>query len=132
MKVYVFGNIDVSGDDKAILAAKYLENKIPKVSFIFVHPNEDVPFINEKRVIILDTVQGIKQVELIQGKDLDKLIMPARGSVHDFDLGFQLKYLKKLGKIGEVCIIGLPQTGEIDYSRIKSFLISLARISAGS
>lgn len=125
MIVYVFGNTDVSMDNKAILAAKKLENKIPDVSFVFIKPNEDVPFINEKKVIILDTVQGIKQVELIEGKDIDKLILPSRGSVHDFDLGFQLKYLKKLGKLGEVFIIGLPQIGETDYLRIQSILRKL-------
>jgi hypothetical protein len=110
MKVYVFGNSDVPSDNQAILAAKELENKIPGVSFVFVKPNEDVPFIDEKRVVILDTVQGIQQVELIEGEDIDRLILPARGSVHDFDLGFQLKYLKKLGKLGEIFIIGLPQS----------------------
>ena len=125
MKIYVFGNIDVSGDNNAIFVAKKLENKIPGVSFIFVQPNEDVPFIDEKRVIILDTVQGIQQVELIESSDVDKLITSPRGSVHDFDLGFQLKYLKKLGKIGEVFIIGLPQVENVDYLRIQSILRKL-------
>jgi len=125
MKVHVFGNIDVPDDNNAILAAKELENKIPGVSFIFVKPNEDVPFIGEKRVVILDTVAGITQVELIEGNDIDKLISPTRGSVHDFDLGFQLKYLKKLGKLGEVFIIGLPQAGKIDYFRTQSILRKL-------
>lgn len=125
MKVYVFGNIDVPIDNNAIMAAKELEKKITDVSFVFVRPNEDVPFNDEKKVVILDTVQGIDQVELIEGDDIDRLILPTRGSVHDFDLGFQLKYLKKLGKLGEVFIIGLPQVGEIDYLRIQSILRKL-------
>ncbi len=125
MKVYVFGNKDVPEDNSAIKAAKELENKIPDVSFIFIKPNEDVPFVDEKKVVILDTVQGIAQVELIEGDDIGKLILPSRGSVHDFDLGFQLKYLKKLGKLGEVFIIGLPQVGELDYLRIQSILRKL-------
>jgi hypothetical protein len=125
MKVYVFGNADVPVDNKAILAAKELEYKIPDISFIFIKPNEDVPFVDEKRVVILDTIQGIQEVELIEGNDLDKLILPSRGSVHDFDLGFQLKYLKKLGKLGEVFIIGLPQVGNVDYLRIQSILRKL-------
>lgn len=116
MKVYVFGNIDVPEDNRAIIAAKELENKIPGVSFVFIKPNEDVPFIDEKRVVILDTIAGIQQVELIEGNNIDKLISSPRGSVHDFDLGFQLKYLKKLGKIGEVFIIGIPQVAEMHES----------------
>ena len=125
MKVYVFGNIDVPEDNLAILAAKTLKKKLPGINFIFVSPNQDVPFVDEKKVIILDSVQGIDQVELIAGSDLEKLLSSPRGSVHDFDLGFQLKYLKKLGKIGEVYIIGLPQEGEIDYLRIQSILRKL-------
>jgi len=125
MKVYVFGNTDVSIDNNAILAAKELENKIPGVSFNFIKPNEDVPFVDEKKVVILDTVQGIQQVELIEGDDIDRLILPSRGSVHDFDLGFQLKYLKKLGKLGEVFIVGLPQAEEVDYLRIQEILRKL-------
>jgi hypothetical protein len=45
--------------------------------------------------------------------------------VHDFDLAFQLRYLKKLGKLGEVTIIGIPQEGEIDYLRIQSIFRKL-------
>ena len=125
MKVYVFGNIDVPEDNQAIIAAKNLKNKNPEINFIFISPNEDVPFVGEPKVIILDAVQGIDQVELIAGSDLEKLLISPRGSVHDFDLGFQLKYLKKLGKIGEVFIIGLPMQGEIDYLRIQSILRKL-------
>ena len=54
-----------------------------------------------------------------------RIVLPPRNSVHDFDLGFQLKYLKKLGKLGKVTIIGLPQTGEIDYDSIHSILRKL-------
>lgn len=125
MKVYVFGNTDVSIDNNAILAAKKLENKIPDVTFVYIKPNEDVPFVDEKKVVILDTVAGIQQVELIKFEDLDKLSASPRGSVHDFDLGFQLKYLKKLGKLGEVFIIGLPQVGDVNYLRIQSILRKL-------
>ena len=125
MKVYVFGNIDVPEDNQAIIAAKNLKNKNPEINFIFISPNEDVPFVGEPKVVILDAVQGIDQVELIAGSNLEKLLISPRTSVHDFDLGFQLKYLKKLGKIGEVFIIGLPMQGEIDYLRIQSILRKL-------
>ena len=45
--------------------------------------------------------------------------------MHDFDLAFQLRYLKKLGKLGEITIVGIPQEGEIDYFRIQSILRKL-------
>lgn len=125
MKVYVFGNIDLPQDNSAILATEKLSKENPDISFISIKPNEDLPFIDEKKVIILDAVQGIDKVELINDEDLNLLTLSPRSSVHDFDLAFQLKYLKKLGKLGEVFIIGLPMEKEIDYLRIQSILRKL-------
>lgn len=125
MKVYVFGNEDVAEDRRALDVAEKLAGTLEGVSFVPVKPNEDVPFANEKRVVVLDTVQGIRDVALIDGENIDKLVLSPRGSVHDFDLAFQLRYLKKIDKLGEVTIVGIPQEGEIDYSRIQSILRKL-------
>lgn len=125
MKVYVFGNEDVPEDRRALDVAEKLAGTLEDVSFVPVKPNEDVPFANEKRVVALDTVQGIREVALIDGEDIDRLVLSPRGSVHDFDLAFQLRYLKKIDKLGEVTIVGIPQEGEIDYSRIQSILRKL-------
>jgi hypothetical protein len=57
MKVYVFGNKDVPEDKQAIEVAERLEDAIEGVSFVFVGPNEDVPFLGERHAIILDTVR---------------------------------------------------------------------------
>lgn len=125
MKVYVFGNEDVPEDRSAIEAAEKLADTLEDVSFVPVKPNEDVPFVDERRVVILDTVQGIREVVLIEGKDVDRLVLSPRGSVHDFDLAFQLRYLKKLGRLGEVVIVGIPQQGDVDYRRIQSIFRKL-------
>jgi Ni,Fe-hydrogenase maturation factor len=125
MKVYVFGNEYVAEDKRAIEVARELEDSVGGISFVFVSPNEDVPFINERHVVILDTVEGIQDVVLVEGDRIDRLNLSPRGSVHDFDLAFQLRYLKKLGKLGEVTIIGIPQEGEVDYLRIQSILRKL-------
>lgn len=79
-----------------------------KVEFVFVKPNEDLPFVDEEEVVIMDVVEGIDKVTVITEEDLDKLVLPPRSSAHEYDLGFQLRYLKKLGKIHRVKIIGLP------------------------
>ena len=125
MNIYVFGNEYVAADKRALEAARELEDTIEGISFVFVNPNEDVPFMNERRVVILDTVEGIQDVALIEGDRLDELTLSPRGSVHDFDLAFQLRYLKKLNKLGEVTIIGIPQEGEVDYFLIKSIFRKL-------
>lgn len=79
------------------------------LSFLFVKPNEDLPFVGEKMVVILDVVEGIEKVTVLTEGDLDRLVLPPRSSAHEYDLGFQLKYLRKLEKIGKVRIVGLPR-----------------------
>jgi Ni,Fe-hydrogenase maturation factor len=125
MKVYVFGNAYIAGDGRAVQLARELEGDIEGISFVFVTPNEDLPFVDEGHVVILDTVQGIKEVTLLEGDITDRLILSPLGSVHDFDLAFQLRYLKKLNRLGEVTIIGVPQVGKEDYLSIQSILRKL-------
>jgi Ni,Fe-hydrogenase maturation factor len=125
MNVYVFGNEYVAEDIRAIEVARELQNTVEGVSFVFVGPNEEVPFADEPRVVILDTIQGIQDVALVEGDEFDGLLLSPRGSVHDFDLAFQLRYLKKLGKLGTVTVIGIPQEGEVDHLLIKSILRKL-------
>jgi hypothetical protein len=125
MEVYVFGNAGVFEDRKALEVARRLEGTLKGVSFVFVAPNEDVPFAGEVRVVILDTVGGIRDVALISGDESDGFVLSPRGTVHDFDLAFQLKYLRKIGRLGEVIVVGIPQDGEVDYSRVRSILRKL-------
>ena len=125
MNVYVFGNEYVAEDQRAIEVARELEGAIEGISFVFVNPNEDVPFVDQRLSVILDTVEGIQDVALVEGDRIDGLVLSPRGSVHDFDLAFQLRYLRKLGKLGELTIIGIPQEGEVDYLRIQSILRKL-------
>ena len=129
MIVYVFGNPDASIDKGAFIAVDKLKINYPNfyksVEFRVVKPNADLPFDTGENVILLDVVQGINKVELIANNQIDYLTTSPRTSVHDFDLGFQLKYLKKLGKIGRVTIIGIPAQGEPDYKRIHSILRKL-------
>ena len=125
MKVYVFGNKDLGLDNKAFVAQKKLGAMFPQIEFIEVEPNADLPFEDGARVYIMDTVEGIDEPVLIKDGDLAKLINTDSVSVHDFDLGFQLKYLKKLGKLGNVTILGLPMEKKIDYLRIQSIFKKL-------
>jgi Ni,Fe-hydrogenase maturation factor len=125
MKVYVFGNTDAPQDGRAIEVAERLESTLEDVSFVFVGPNEDVPFADERRVVILDAVSGIRDVVLIPDGEIDGFVLSPRATVHDFDLAFQLKYLRKIGRLGEVAVIGVPQDGEVDYRRVRSILRKL-------
>jgi Ni,Fe-hydrogenase maturation factor len=124
MNVYVFGNKYVQEDKRAIEVASELEDTVEDISFVLVKPNEDVPFVDEPQVVILDTVLGIQEV-VVEGEGIEALLLSPRGSVHDFDLAFQLRYLRELGKLGEVTVIGIPQEREVDYLLIKSILRKL-------
>lgn len=124
MNLLIFGNEDHETDKLAIEVSKRL-TPISSVILQIVKPNDDLPIDSTKSVYILDTVIGIDQVTLITEKDLDKFILSPRNSAHDYDLGFQLKYLLKLGKINEISIIGLPESGNIDYDLIHSILRKL-------
>lgn len=125
MKVYVFGNKDSSLDKAAFSAAKRLKAVFPQIEFVEVGTNIDLPFESERSIVIIDTVEDIDKVELIENGDLDILVSSHSSSVHDFDLGFQLKYLKKLGKLGNVTIIGIPMKKKVNYLRIQSILRKL-------
>lgn len=125
MKVYVFGNRDLPQDCAALKVLGKLRRDFKDTQFIEVKPNEDLPFGHGENVIILDAVCGLKNSKILEHDDVSKIALPPRNSAHDFDLGFQLRYLKKLGKLGKVTIIGLPQEGAIDYSSIQSILRKL-------
>ena len=56
-------------DRRAIEVAREMERAVEGISFVFVKPNEDVPFADEPRVVILDTVHGIQEVALIEGDE---------------------------------------------------------------
>lgn len=124
MKVYVFGNPDLTSDNRPFLVAQKFKD-FPNLEFEFINPNDDLNLNPQTKAIILDTVVGLDQVNLLSNSDLDKLIPPPRTTAHDYDLGFQLKYLKKIGRLPPIIIIGLPQTGSLDYNLIHSIFKKL-------
>ena len=129
MKVYVFGNQDYKEDSTAFDIAEIIKME-PwyedlGINFIYIKPNQDLPFVGEQRVVILDVVKGISEVKLITEDDLKRMKLHDSSSVHDYDLGFQIEYLKKLKKLGDVYIIGIPFEGDVDYSSIQSIVKKL-------
>lgn len=124
MKVFVFGNKDHEEDKLSFVVVKKL-GKIKGIEFVEVKPNQDLPFVGSETVVMIDVVMGIDEVKLITESEIDKLVLPPRNSAHDYDLGFQLKYLLKLGKLNKIRIIGLPMNGNVDYDSIHSIFKKL-------
>ncbi len=103
-KIYVLGNSLVKEDSLPIKLLPTLKKEFPDIEFIEFEPTEDFP--KEKELVIIDTVINANEVSLIT--DIDKIIAENAVSLHDFDLGYNLKLMKKFGMIENVKIIGIP------------------------
>ncbi|MEM3606996.1 MAG: hypothetical protein QXK49_02055 [Candidatus Aenigmatarchaeota archaeon] len=102
--IYVFGNPLIKEDSLPLKLVDKLKKEFPNIVFKEFDAVEDLDFENELNII--DAVQGIKKVELIE--DLDKILTKKIYSMHDFDLGYNLKLLKKMKMINKVRIFGVP------------------------
>ena len=81
-----------------------LRKRFKQADFASLDPTENLP--EEKHFILIDTVINADKVTLLT--DIDSLASQPRYSLHDCDLGFNLKLMKKLGTIKRVTVIGLP------------------------
>lgn len=131
--VYVFGNEDVTEDNHPFLLCEKLSSDFPELDFVKIAPNADLPFADQEKVIIFDTIQGISTIRIFHEQDLKHLVLSPRTSVHDFDLGFQLKFLMKIGKLTHITLIGLPMGVDIPYDSIhETFKKLVAQDMQGS
>ncbi len=103
IKIYIAGNPLIRKDNLPLRIMPHLQKKFPKLDFEEIE-TENLP--EEKDLNIIDTVIGIDDVQMI--KDIDAIVTGKVYSLHDFDLGFNLKLMKKMGKLKSVKIIGVP------------------------
>ncbi len=125
MTIYVFGNPDDKIDSLSYRVAKKISRLYPQINFIPVLPGPELPFSSDENVILMDVILNLKNPALITDDHIPDLTLPPRFSAHDFDLGFQLKILKKIHQIGTVTIIGIPPHLKIDYLSIHSIFKKL-------
>ena len=125
MIIYVFGNEDHSQDSLGITVSQKLTKDFPEIDFHVLPPNSDIPINQEKTVNIIDAADGISEVTLITEKNLNKIVISPRSTLHDYDLSFQLKYLIKIGRLKNFNIVGLPLLGKVDYDLIHSIFKKL-------
>jgi Ni,Fe-hydrogenase maturation factor len=102
--IYVFGNPLVKEDSLPLKLIDKLRNEFPYLQFKEFDTVEDLKL--EKELNIIDTIKGIKRVEIIE--DIEKIVTEKIYSMHDFDLGYNLKLLKKMKMIDKVRIFGIP------------------------
>jgi Ni,Fe-hydrogenase maturation factor len=106
--IYVFGNPLLEFDNLPLKMLPKLRRKFPKINFIEADPNENLKPINGK-LIIIDTIADIDKVILFD--DINKIQTVNPYTLHDLDLGLNLKLLYKIGKIKKAVVFGLPPEG---------------------
>lgn len=106
-KILVFGNPFLDFDNLPLRLLPRLREKFPEIQFVEFDTAEDLEKEGPELAII-DAVQGIKKIEILTEKDLEKIGNSKTISMHDFDLGLNLKLLKKLGKVKKILIFGIP------------------------
>ena len=116
MRIFIFGNEDLEMDSLPVKMLPELKENFPQHEFIFQDPNEewdlDEPFF------VIDTVEGLPEPHTFNG--VDAFEDTPKLSMHDFDALSNLRFLKKLGKLPEVKVIGLPV--EISKQRALKFI----------
>ncbi len=105
-KVLVFGNRLVEKDKLPLELIPYLTKKFPEIEFKEFDSIEDLQ--NEGSVIyIIDSVENIENVTIIYNIDQIE-ISNNFYTIHDMDLGYMLKLMKKVNMIDKVIIFGIP------------------------
>lgn len=104
MNIFIIGNRDLAFDSLPLRILPKLKKRFPKISFKIKDPNEE--WDASKELTIIDTVKGIKEVQVFS--NLDSFIPSPTVTLHNFDAFTQLKLLEKLGKLSKIKIIGIP------------------------
>lgn len=105
-KILVFGNPLVEKDKLPLELIPYLTKRFPEIEFKEFDSIEDLQ--NEGSVIyIIDSVENIENVTIIYNIDQIE-ISNSLYTIHDIDLGYMLKLMKKVNMIDKVIIFGIP------------------------
>ncbi len=104
IRVYVLGNPLEEVDALPIKFLPRLREAFPSFDFVEIDPTENFP--EEEHLVIVDTI--INATQVIVWTDVNAIKSSPSYSLHDFDLGMTLKLMKKMGKLKQVTIFGVP------------------------
>lgn len=125
--VLVLGNEFEDIDALPIKILPRLQKQLPTIDFLLFDPTEELPPDIGEEMILIDTVVGLQTITVFH--TLEEFSLSPRVTVHDFDLPLFLGMLKKLGKLNDITIIGLPPNfGEEEaIEKIIPFISSNSR-----
>lgn len=121
MKIYCFGNEFLENDS----LAKNIVDSIDIEDVEFIKCDDPSEILLEEEIIILDVAEGIEDVMLIE--DIDQLKNSSITSLHDFDLSFFLKLMKRIDQLKKVKIIAIPMKGDVK-DKIENMIRSLKHL----
>jgi len=125
--IHIFGNPLLPFDSLPLKFVPKLKKIFPEIDFQLADPNENLKPKN-KKLFIIDTIEGIKEVVVVD--DLSKINTEKAYSLHDFDLGFNLKLLQKIGELEEVLIIGVPMEVEDEEKTLNRIVEIIRNVSS--
>ncbi len=113
-KILVFGNFLVKQDAVPIKLIPRLQEMFEDIEFIELDPTEDLQNYGRDLKIIdcVTDIDEVKKIKLETEGDFEKLELGKVYSMHDFDLGYNLKLLRKMEMIDRVEIICVPMNIE--------------------
>ena len=123
MTILIFGKPDLLQDSVPLKILPRLSKQFPKIEFKVIDPNEDWSIPED--ITVIDTVINIKEPKIFS--DIESFSLPPRLTMHDFDALTNMKYLKKIGKIKKIKIIGIPP--EMPEDTVLEFLTATLRSS---
>ncbi|MEI7498568.1 MAG: hypothetical protein WCK11_04800 [Candidatus Falkowbacteria bacterium] len=103
--IYLCGNPLLAFDSLPLRLKPGLTKALPQFNFIEIDPTENLHPINGELTII-DTILDIDNVKIFT--DIGQIKNSPQYSLHDLDLGFNLKLLQKIGTLKKVTIYGVP------------------------
>ncbi|MBR9693159.1 hypothetical protein GOV07_04505 [Candidatus Woesearchaeota archaeon] len=109
MKLLVLGNSALSFDNLALKVGGALK---PEHEVIHLENPLDLLEHDLEQAVIIDAAMGVKEPRLIE--DLDRIKLGNLCSLHDFDMAFFMKLLKRIGQLDQVRIIALPMHATVE------------------
>ena len=103
--IFIVGNPLVDDDSMPLRLKPLLQKEFPEIEFQEFDPTEEFPE-DLSEFCLIDTVKGLNEPAVIE--DIDEFLSKKGVSMHDFDLGWNLKLYKKAGKLKKITIIAIP------------------------
>lgn len=112
MRLLVFGNIFVEKDNIVLRIMPSLKKEFPEIEFKEMDANEDLQKQGRKLKIIdaAENLDKVREIKISSMKEFNKILTNKVYSMHDFDLGYNLRLLKKMNLIDEIEIICVPMS----------------------